>query len=50
MPIKPKNRERKEDFIARCVPIEVNAGKEQDQAVAICYSAWKNRKKEQEIS
>lgn len=48
MPIKPNKKERKQDFISRCIAVEVNAGKEQDQAAAICYTAWKNRKKDEE--
>jgi hypothetical protein len=40
---KPKKNERKEDFIARCVPVLVEEGKPQGQAVAICYSMWEEK-------
>lgn len=43
MPVKPSKNESKEDFIKRCVSAEISAGYEQDQAVAICYSIWKDR-------
>lgn len=40
---KPKKNERKEEFIARCVPILLEEGKSKDQAVAVCYSMWENK-------
>lgn len=52
MPMKPRKNESKNDFIQRCVPAEVNSGRDQSQAVAICYSIWKQhrRKKDAEES
>lgn len=44
MPTPGKN-EKEQEFIARCVPIVLEEGKEQKQAVAICYSLWQNRNK-----
>lgn len=35
---KPKKYERKKKFISRCIPKLINEGKEQDQAIAICYT------------
>jgi len=40
MPIKRKQGETKDEFITRCIPIEIKSGKSSDQAAAICYSAW----------
>lgn len=40
MPVEIKKGESEEQFISRCVGEEISAGKEQDQAVAICYSYW----------
>jgi len=40
MPVKKQKGETKEQFISRCVPIEIESGFENDQAVAICYSYW----------
>ncbi len=40
MPIKPKADETQDQFISRCIGEEINAGYEQDQAAAICYSKW----------
>ena len=37
---KPKEGESKEDFMERCIPILIDEGKNQDQAMAICYSIW----------
>jgi hypothetical protein len=52
MPMKPGKNESKNDFIQRCVSAETNAGYDQSQAVAMCYSIWKKhrRKKDAEES
>ena len=41
----PGADESREDFIQRCIPIVMkdNPGMENEQAVAICYSMWKNK-------
>lgn len=44
MPVDIKKGEREEDFISRCIGEEISAGKEQDQAAAICYSYWRKDK------
>ena len=49
MPVKPRKNESKEDFISRCVSEEVGSGYEQTQAVAICYSKWKEHKRKKDI-
>jgi hypothetical protein len=36
MPINPKQNESQDDFITRCIRIEIENGKSQPQAVAIC--------------
>jgi len=41
MPIQPKSGEREQEFISRCISTEIDAGYEQDQAAAICYSVWR---------
>jgi hypothetical protein len=48
MPVKPGKNESKDDFIQRCVSAEVSAGYEQTQAVAICYSIWKERQRKKD--
>jgi hypothetical protein len=41
MPVdKPKSGETKEDYLAYCIPAEINAGKEKDVAAAICISTY----------
>ena len=40
MPIKKKKGETKGEFLNRCVPMEVESGFPQEQAVAMCYSYW----------
>lgn len=40
MPIKKETGETKDDFIARCVPIEINNGHSSPQAIAMCYAMW----------
>jgi hypothetical protein len=44
MPVNIKSGETEEQFISRCIGEEVSAGKEQDQAAAICYSYWRKDK------
>ena len=39
----PSSGETQEEYLNRCIPDEINAGHEKDQAVAICYSKWENR-------
>jgi len=43
MPIKVKKGETQDEFISRCIGEEINAGYEQDQASAMCYSYWEKR-------
>ena len=38
--IEPSKGERETEFIPRCISYVVNEGKENEQAVAICYSIW----------
>jgi hypothetical protein len=48
MPVKPRKNESENDFINRCVSIEVDAGYEQTQAVAICYNIWKEHRRKKD--
>jgi len=38
--VEPKADESKDDFIGRCIGVEVGNGYDQDQAAAICYTKW----------
>jgi len=42
---KPRAKEKKDEFIKRCIPILIKEGRKKDQAIAICHSLFKNRKK-----
>jgi hypothetical protein len=44
MPIKPKSNESRDQFISRCIEIEIGAGYDAPQAAAICYSKWREEK------
>ncbi len=44
MPVNIKKGENEQDFISRCIGEEINVGKEQEQAAAICYSYWRKDK------
>lgn len=44
MPVEPRKNESKEEFVQRCIGEEIGRGHEQSQAVAICYSKWRERK------
>lgn len=39
--IEPETGETEEEFIGRCVGIEINNGYPQDQALAMCYAKWR---------
>jgi hypothetical protein len=41
--IKPLAGESKDEYIGRCVGIEINNGMESSQAAAICYAKWDER-------
>jgi len=38
--VNPRAGESKDEFVSRCISVEIGNGKEQDQAAAICYSKW----------
>jgi len=40
MPLKPREKENKQEYISRCIRHEVNLGKSKEQAAAICYKRW----------
>lgn len=50
MPIDKNPGESKEDFISRCISVEIKSGKEQDQAAAICYAKWDEFGKTQSVT
>jgi len=43
MPIKVKSGETEQEFVSRCIPIEIGYGKSADVAAGICYSIYQNR-------
>ena len=43
MPIKVNRGETEEQFVERCIPIEIGYGKSAEVASGICYSIWENR-------
>jgi hypothetical protein len=47
MPVEPRKNETQDEFISRCVGEEISSGYEQAQAVAICYSKWKERRRKE---
>ena len=49
MPITRRQGDTEDSFIKRCIPVEIEHGKPQDQAVAICYGMWREGKKEASI-
>jgi hypothetical protein len=50
MPIDKNPGESKDDFISRCMSIEIEAGKEQDQAYAICSTKYEEYGKTQSVT
>ena len=43
MPINVKSGESEQEFVERCIPIEIGYGKSADVAAGICYSIYQNR-------
>ncbi len=43
MPINVKSGESEQEFVERCIPIEIGYGKSADVASGICYSIYQNR-------
>lgn len=46
----PKDGESEKEFMARCIPQLIDEGKEQDQAVAICYSLYEQESKKEKYT
>lgn len=44
--LKPSAGESQSDFMSRCIPNLMNEGKDQDQAIAICYKYFEGEKQE----
>jgi hypothetical protein len=44
----PKKYDNQKDWMSACVPMRVEEGDEQKQAVAVCLSMWRERNKEME--
>ena len=44
--VEPNAGESESDYMGRCVPVLIDEGKEQDQAVAICISTYENMGKQ----
>ena len=43
MPLPDKKPfERLDQYLTRCIPTEIEAGKDRGQAAAICTAHWKN--------
>ena len=45
----PTDKDTRERFLKRCIPILIREGRLQDQAVAICNSMWANRNNKKSI-
>jgi hypothetical protein len=43
MPIRKRIGESKDEFIGRCISIEISNGKSQEQSVAICSAIWEEK-------
>lgn len=41
--VEPQANESEEEFVARCIPVLINEGKDSEQAVAICYSMYQEK-------
>ena len=42
--IEPNSNESQDEFVSRCISVEVGNGYEQEQAAAMCYAKWDEKK------
>jgi len=40
--VEPGAKETKNEFISRCIPVMIDEGMDQEQAIAICYTKWED--------
>ncbi len=45
--VEPGAKESEDEFISRCIPVMIGEGMEQEQAAAVCYAKWAQRKLQQ---
>ena len=48
--VEPNANESEDEFISRCVSVLINEGKDNEQAVAICYSMWEDKQNFAKVS
>jgi len=48
--VEPNPNESEDEFIGRCVSVLINEGKDNEQAIAICYSLWEQKQAFAKIS
>ena len=48
--VEPNPNETEDEFISRCVSVLINEGKDNEQAVAICYSMWEEKQSFAKVS
>ena len=48
--VEPNPNESEDEFISRCVSVLINEGKDNEQAVAICYSMWEDKQSFAKVS
>lgn len=41
--VEPKAGESQDEFVSRCIGVEVNGGMSQEQAAAVCYAKWEKK-------
>jgi hypothetical protein len=41
--VEPKSGESQDEFVSRCIGVEVNGGMSQEQAAAVCYAKWEKK-------
>lgn len=39
----PSDDETRAEWMARCIPVLIDEGRERDQAIAVCSSMWDNK-------
>jgi hypothetical protein len=48
--VEPRSGESKDEFVSRCIAVEIDGGMDPDQATAVCYSKWEGQLSQYELT
>jgi hypothetical protein len=48
--VEPRSGESQDEFVSRCIGVEIDGGMDPDQAAAVCYSKWEGQLSQYELT